>query len=103
MSCRLIPEYSDNLFPYHITPKLALNRPSDLLMSLTISGRMASSVDLEQMSCVVPDRGLDCLRRPTCPNACSEPGRSNMLLVFNRQVFDPRFMIYLASARRYGR
>ena len=65
-------------------------------MSLVISGHVASSVDLEQMSCVVPDKGMDCLRRSTCPNARSEPGRSNMLLVLNRQVFDPRFMIYLA-------
>ena len=72
-------------------------------MSLVISGHVASSVDLEQMSCVVLDRGLDCLRRSTCPNACSEPGKSNKLLVLNCQVFDPRFMIYLVSARRYGR
>ena len=70
-----------------ITAYEALNRPSYLLMCLAISGRVASSVDLERMSRVVSDRGLDCLRRCACTNACCEPGSSNMLLVFNRQFF----------------
>ena len=77
----IYPKYSDTTTPYHICSKIWTSTIHYPMLCLKTAGWVANSVDPDETPrSVASHLGLNCLRRPVCPNICGKYGKWRIIV-----------------------